>query len=120
MQPFRQDVPDLLAAADIYVLPSLWEGLPIGLLEAMAMRKAIIATGVDGTREIIEQGDNGCLIDTTGLTENLTRALVELASDRKKRERLGNRAAETVKDRYNAEDMTRQIEKIYLQLTQKM
>ncbi|HUQ64514.1 MAG TPA: glycosyltransferase, partial [Flavitalea sp.] len=49
---FRQDVPDVLAAADIFVLPSLWEGLPIGLLEAMAMGKAIIASNVDGTSEI--------------------------------------------------------------------
>ncbi|HEY8388645.1 MAG TPA: glycosyltransferase, partial [Parasegetibacter sp.] len=53
MSPFRKDVPDCLAAADVYVLPSLWEGLPIGLLEAMAMGKAVIASEVDGTKEIV-------------------------------------------------------------------
>ncbi|MES1160722.1 MAG: glycosyltransferase family 4 protein, partial [Bacteroidota bacterium] len=62
--PFRQDVPDILAAADIFVLPSLWEGLPIGLLEAMAMGKAVIATNVDGTKEVVQDQHNGLLIES--------------------------------------------------------
>jgi glycosyltransferase involved in cell wall biosynthesis len=57
--PFRLDVPDIIAAADIYVLPSLWEGLPIALLEAMAMGKAVIGTKVDGTSEVIQDRENG-------------------------------------------------------------
>lgn len=47
---FRTDVPDLLHAIDVYCLPSLWEGLSIALLKAMAMGKAIIATPTDGTK----------------------------------------------------------------------
>jgi Glycosyltransferase len=46
--PFRTDIPEILHCIDIYCLPSLWEGLSIALLEAMAMRKAIIATPTDG------------------------------------------------------------------------
>jgi glycosyltransferase involved in cell wall biosynthesis len=43
LQPFRQDIPDVLAAVDIFVLPSLWEAFPIALLEAMSMGKAVLA-----------------------------------------------------------------------------
>ncbi|MEO0001490.1 MAG: hypothetical protein RL766_1536, partial [Bacteroidota bacterium] len=49
MRPFYADMPGVLKSADIIVLPSLWEGLPIALLEAMAMSKVILATAVDGT-----------------------------------------------------------------------
>lgn len=67
LEAFRKDVPDVLAAADIFVLPSLWEGLPIGLLEACGMGKAIIASNVDGTSEIIQNGQNGILLETDNL-----------------------------------------------------
>jgi glycosyltransferase involved in cell wall biosynthesis len=111
--PFRQDVPDILAAADIFVLPSLWEGLPIGLLEAMAMGKAVIASNVDGTQEVIENNKNGLLIDTDSLIPNLANALVVLSNDKKMREQFSNEAIKMVNERYNAVHMTRQIEEIY-------
>ena len=119
LEPFRKDVPDVLAAADIFVLPSLWEGLPIGLLEAMAMGKAVIASNVDGTREVIENNENGLLIETDNLAENLSHALVTLSSDKTKRDVFGQKAIETIKEQYNATMMTRQIEKIYTRLTEK-
>lgn len=56
---FRKDVPDLLNAIQVFCLPSLWEGLSIALLEAMAMKKAIVATPTDGTIEIIIPEING-------------------------------------------------------------
>jgi len=115
--PFRQDVPDVLAAADIYVLPSLWEGLPIALLEAMAMGKAIIGTDVDGTREVIQDGVNGLLIGTDKLEFNLEEKLVLLSADASLRERLSKNAVNTVKDKYNAKTMTRKIEEIYNRFT---
>jgi len=113
---FRQDVPAVLAAADIFVLPSLWEGLPIGLLEAMSMGKAIIASKVDGTIEIVHHEENGLLIDTKELVPGLTRALIGLSRSAPLREQYGRKAIETVRDRFNAENMTRQIEKLYLEL----
>jgi glycosyltransferase involved in cell wall biosynthesis len=112
-QAFRQDVPDVLAAADIFVLPSLWEGLPIGLLEAMAMGKAVIATAVDGTSEIVQDRVNGWLVGLDGLEENLRLALVALSQDPVLRSEFGARAMETVNGRYNAARMTEQIEQIY-------
>lgn len=112
-QAFRQDVPDVLAAADIFVLPSLWEGLPIGLLEAMAMRKAVIGTRVDGTREVLRDGVNGLMVEP-GDVDALAAAISRLAEDKALRGSLGSGAMETVRDRFDAAAMTRKIESIYL------
>jgi glycosyltransferase involved in cell wall biosynthesis len=114
--PFRQDVPDILAAADIFVLPSLWEGLPIALLEAMSMGKAIIASRVDGTKEILRHKENGYLVDPKNLEGALTDALLEVSNDRDLRSQMETQARQTVKDRFNAVVMTRQIENIYQQV----
>lgn len=111
--PFRLDVPDILAAADIYVLPSLWEGLPIGLLEAMSMGKAVLATRVDGTKEVVQDAVNGVLVETTDLVEDLAKALVRLGSDASLRKELGKHAMDTVNERFNAAVMTRSIETVY-------
>ena len=119
LESFRKDVPDVLAAADIFVLPSLWEGLPIGLLEAMAMGKAVIASNVDGTREVIKNNENGLLIETDHLVENLTDALLALSRDKIKRNLFAQKAIDTIKEKYNAAIMTRQIEKLYTRLTEK-
>jgi glycosyltransferase involved in cell wall biosynthesis len=59
---FRDDLPALLAAADIFVLPSLYEGLPLSVLEAMAMEKAVVATPVGGTPDIVDDGVTGLLV----------------------------------------------------------
>jgi glycosyltransferase involved in cell wall biosynthesis len=115
--PFRNDVPDVLAAADIFVLPSLWEGLPIGLLEAMSMGKPVIATNVDGTKEVITNGQNGLLIETQDLVANLSRAIVKLAESESLRDQLSKNVLQTIKADFNAESMTRKIEKIYEDLT---
>ena len=95
--PFRLDVPDILAAADIFVLPSLWEGLPIGLLEAMAMGKAVIASDVDGTGEVMRHGENGWLVQTDHLVDNLRDALILLGNDADKRVQFRQQAIETIK-----------------------
>jgi glycosyltransferase involved in cell wall biosynthesis len=117
LSPFRQDVPDVLAAADIFVLPSLWEGLPIGLLEAMAMGKAVIASNVDGTSEILSHGENGWLVETDQLVPRLSEALVSLSVDENKRKEFGQKAISTVSERFNAANMTRHIERKYIEIT---
>ena len=111
--PFRQDVPDLLAAADVFILPSLWEGLPIGLLEAMSMGKAVIATNVDGSSEIIVNNENGIIIKTEELVRNLTEAILQLANNEAERKQLGKNALVTVAENFNAASMTRKIEMQY-------
>jgi glycosyltransferase involved in cell wall biosynthesis len=115
-QPFRSDVPDILAASDIYLLTSLWEGMPIGLLEAMAMGKAVIVSKVDGTTDIIQDGVNGLLVDLANIDRDLAKAIIHLASDPLLLKSLGDRAKATVTDRYSALRMTKEIEDIYLQV----
>jgi len=117
-QPFRQDVPDILAASDIFVLPSLWEGLPIGLLEAMAMGKAVIATDVDGTKEVVQNGQNGILVPA-GDIPALTESLVTLAADRDRQQEYSRKALETVRTRFDATVMTREIENVYFEVLSK-
>ncbi len=119
LEKFRQDVPQVLACADIFVLPSLWEGLPIGLLEAMSMGKTIIASNVDGTSEIIEHGVNGWLVQTDDLIQNTAHAIVALSKDPELRKKFEQKAKETVTERFNATGMTRQIEQLYLDVLEK-
>jgi glycosyltransferase involved in cell wall biosynthesis len=116
LQPFRQDVPDVLAAADIFVLPSLWEAFPIALLEAMSMGKAVIATNVDGTPEIIEAEKNGLLIEVEGLQKNIADALIRLCSDAELRRRLQQAALKSIYNTYNVETLARKNEAIYQRL----
>ena len=111
-QAFRQDVPDVLAASDIFVLPSLWEGLPIGLLEAMAMGKAVIATRVDGTKEVVRPGENGLLVEPGDIAA-LTAALVRLGKDEALRDSFRQKALDTVRQQFNAVTMTKKIESVY-------
>jgi glycosyltransferase involved in cell wall biosynthesis len=59
---YRRDIPEFLAALDLYALPSLWEGLPLSLLEALASGKPIVATAVGGNPEIVCDGLHGRLV----------------------------------------------------------
>ncbi len=90
---WRRDVPDLLAAADVLVLSSLFEGLPMAVLRAMAAGLPVVATAVDGTPEAVEHGRTGLLVeprDWRGLSD----ALIRLGSDPGLRRRLGGAARE--------------------------
>ncbi|SFW31377.1 glycosyltransferase family 4 protein [Chitinophaga sancti] len=111
-QPFRGDVPALLQAIDVYCLPSLWEGLPIGLLEAMAMRKAVIVTAVDGSKEIVADRQNGLVVPARDPAA-LATAIGTLHTDVALRTSLQQAAAATVNQHYCAKGMTRQVEHLY-------
>ena len=90
----RDDVPDLLDAADLFVLPSLFEGMPLAILEAMAKRLPVIATAVSGTPEAL--ADTGCLLPPprgdAAFPQALAAAIARLAQDAAERERLGTAA----------------------------
>ncbi len=112
---FRQDIPAVLHAADIYCLPSLWEGFPIGVLEAMAMGKAVIASDVDGTKEAVKDGENGLLVPS-GDTGKLAAAMVRLSRDGVLRARLQDNAQAAIAANFNVAGMTEKIAAVYQQL----
>src|SRR5438552_1517045 len=116
LQPFRQDVPDILAASDIFVLPSLWEGNPIALQEAMSMGKAVIGSNVDGTREIIKHKENGILIELENMEQVLAAELANLCNDRTLCKRLQQNAISSIYGKYTVENLARQNEEVYEQL----
>ncbi|MEA2761723.1 MAG: hypothetical protein QOD47_1007 [Gemmatimonadaceae bacterium] len=88
----RNDVGDLLALADVFVMPSLWEGLPMAVLEAMVARKAIVASATAGIPEAIVDGRDGLLVHS-GDVGALAQALRLLISDPERRAVLGDAAA---------------------------
>lgn len=111
-QDFRQDTPNVLSGIDIYCLPSLWEGLPIGLLEAMAMRKAVVATPVDGTKEAVEDKLSGILVPHQSPTE-LANAIIHLHENKDLIAQYGQTARKTVEERFEVKRMVREVEKVY-------
>ena len=114
LEPFRRDIPEILKAIDIYCLPSLWEGLPIGLLEAMAMKKCCIASKVDGNIEVLS-GGIGHLVPKQNVTA-LSEAIIQLANDEKTRTTMGELAYTKVKKLYSLDSMIKSIESIYSNL----
>jgi glycosyltransferase involved in cell wall biosynthesis len=100
----RQDIPELLAACDLFVLPSLFEGYPLSVMEAAAAGKPIVATNVGGTNEAIQSGQNGLLVRPAD-SHALARVIRELLVDRAHAERLANAAKMRAQTEFSAEAM---------------
>lgn len=109
---FRTDVPDVLKTFDVYCLPSLWEGLPIGILEAMTMKKAVVATPVDGTKEIIEDQVSGLLFPEHDHV-SMANCIRRLADDPTLRAKLGQEARKVIDSSFSIDQMSRKIADLY-------
>lgn len=105
----RTDVPAWINLMDIFVLPSLTEGLPVVLLEAMAMRKPVVATNVGGIPEVITHMQNGVLVSPCN-SQQLAEVLIDLLGNKSIRESLAREAQKTVEHKFNLEMM---VEKTY-------
>jgi glycosyltransferase involved in cell wall biosynthesis len=114
----RRDVPDLLNAMDIFVLPSYSEGVSLALLEAMAAGKPVIATAVGGLPEVVTEGDNGLLIPPRD-AEALAGALARLLTDPALAQRLGANARARVRENFSLDRLGREINEIYGELVKK-
>jgi glycosyltransferase involved in cell wall biosynthesis len=108
----RQDVPALLSIADVFVQPSLSEGLSIAILEAMSAGRAVVTSRVGGNPELVVDGQTGLLVepaDAGALATAVTRILADPAEAR----RLGDNGLARVKSRFTIEAMVREYEAIY-------
>ena len=112
---FRSDIRDLLNAFDVFVLPSLYEGLPNVVLEAMACGKPVIATEVDGTPEAVVQGRTGILVPPQD-SEALGNAIIELLGDKRKVEEMGDRGRERVEKKFSLDGEINKFVELYERL----
>jgi glycosyltransferase involved in cell wall biosynthesis len=111
----RNDVPRLLAASDLVVLPSAYEGMPNLVLEAMQFRKPVVATSAPGTTEVVVDGQTGVLVPV-GNPQALARAIRDVVRDRDLAHRLGNSGWERVNSLFRADAMIDQFAQLYEQL----
>jgi glycosyltransferase involved in cell wall biosynthesis len=102
---YRRDVPELLAALDLHVMPSLWEGLPLALLEALASGKPIVATRVGGNPEVVEDGVNGLVVPPADPAA-IARAVLALRRDPAARARMQAANLERFARRFSVGAMT--------------
>lgn len=108
----RQDVPMLLASCDLFVLPSLFEGLPLAILEAMAAGKAVVATAVGGSPEAVVHGQTGLIVPPADAA-CLANAIRTLAADPDLRGRMGAAGRSRVRVEFSAETMARRTVAVY-------
>jgi glycosyltransferase involved in cell wall biosynthesis len=110
---FRKDIPAVMHAIDVLILPSHAEGFGYVLIEAMAAAKPIVATNVGGIPEIVKQGETGFLIGARQ-PHQLAEAIVTVLQNETLQRRLGNNGREVVLERFALESMVSHIESIFL------
>jgi glycosyltransferase involved in cell wall biosynthesis len=108
----RDDIPDLQAAASVLCMPSLWEGLPLAILEAMHAGNCIVASATSGIPEAIRDDDNGLLVPP-GDVDALASALRRVLEDPSLRARLGAVAKRDAQSRFSIDVMTSRYEELY-------
>jgi len=111
LQP-RRDIIKVLASADLFVFPSLWEGFSMVLVEAMAVGIPIIATNVTGINEIVINGINGILVKSKD-SESLANAIIKLIYNKEEREYLALNAKKTVGEKFNLDKIVDEYELLY-------
>lgn len=109
---FQSDPYPFLAAFDVFMMSSRYEGFPIALIEAMAMGKPVVSTNVGGVPEAITDFTNGILVDP-GEPGRMAEQVIRLLEDEAERSRLGENARRTVRDQFSIRTMVGSIEAAY-------
>ena len=113
----RSDAREIIAAADLFVLSSQFEGMPISVLEAMGTRTSVLSTRVGGLPEMIVEGQEGTLVDP-GEPDKLASGICSLLGDESQRHSLADRAFTRVSSEFDVRSMVRKTEQLYLELTE--
>ena len=108
----RRDVPEILRALDVFALPSLREGLPLALLEAMASSLPVIVTPVGGIPEIVTNELNGLIVPPRD-ERSLAESIIALFHDNELRKKLGQTAMTTIQEKFSAQNMVSHLEHVY-------
>jgi len=109
---FQENLAEILALIDIFVLPSISEGFPFSILEAMAAKKPVIATNVGGVPEIITNNVDGILIEPMD-PDALAKAMILLAKDIKKRNNIAEMGHKRILENFSLEKMISTTNEIY-------
>ncbi len=110
--PFESGAYAYLEALDGFVLPSLWEGLPMAILEAMTAGLPVVASAVNGTPEAVAEGETGYLVPV-GDSAALADRLAALAGDAEGRRRMGENARRVAAERFAADQMVERLIPLY-------
>jgi len=114
---YQEDVAQFYAAFDALVLPSSIEGTPVSAIEALAAGRPVVATRVGGVPDVVEEGEDGFLVEP-GATEELAERLAQLAADPELRERMGRAGRDRVLPRYAVPRLVDDVDRLYLSLLQ--
>jgi glycosyltransferase involved in cell wall biosynthesis len=115
---FRSDVEELLYASDVFTLPSYREGLPVSVMEAMAMELPVVATNIRGARETVQDGVSGLLVEV-GDVDALADALASLLVDKEKRREMGKQGRVIACQQFDQNIIIKKQKKRILQLAEK-
>jgi glycosyltransferase involved in cell wall biosynthesis len=110
---YQANVPDWLALADLTVLPSFYEGLPLAAIESLAAGRPVVATAVDGTPEVVVDGRTGLTVPA-GNPDRLAHAICRLLRDPDLRERLGRAGRQWVQDEFSQKRQIHKTQQFYL------
>jgi glycosyltransferase involved in cell wall biosynthesis len=108
----RRDLGNLVGATDVFVMPSLWEGLPLSMVLAMGAGLPVVATRVAGIPEVVRHNETGLLVEP-GQSQPLGAALAALVADADLRRRLGSAARDYVRPRFGADKYVQSVVDLY-------
>lgn len=109
---WRRDIPRILSGIDVFMLSSLWEGLPVAVLEAMASGKPVVATDTGGVREVIREQETGFLVPV-GEPRMLSSRLINLLRDEALRKEMGEKARGALGEDFRIEKMANEFQLLY-------
>jgi len=108
----REEIAEILSKASVFSFPSLKEGMPLSVLEAMASAVPVVGSNIPGINDVIIHGENGILVPPRN-PEALANAIMLLLEDRSLRRKLGQNARKVITEKYNWSKVINDLEKVY-------